>query len=223
MSEIYCAREFSRAERIVKRGFDLLFASLFLLTVFPATCLILWPFYILERHSCAMFFVQRRTGYRGRTFNCIKFRTMRLSEDAHMKQATENDERVTGLGQFLRRTSIDEFPQFINVLLGQMSVAGPRPHMLHHTEKYSACIPYYMERHKVRPGITGYAQMRGLTGPTPEIADMERRVQADVEYINRHTFLLDCRLVGRTVFKVLGGRLHRKREYDWGEENLSLM
>ncbi|MDR0509461.1 MAG: sugar transferase [Rikenellaceae bacterium] len=206
----YEARELTRGARVTKRSFDVLFSLLFLLTVFPVVFIILFPALAIgdRRRKGSLFFTQPRTGYRGRTFICIKFRTMRLSQNAHLTQAVRGDERVTRIGRFLRATSIDEFPQFINVLRGDMSVVGPRPHMLRHTAKYSAAIPYYNERHKVRPGVTGYAQMRGFTGPTPEIKDMERRVQADVEYINMQSFWLDCRLVMQTILKAAGGKLH---------------
>lgn len=152
-----------------------------------------------------VFFRQRRTGYRGREFTCYKFRTMRLNADSDTRQATRDDPRKTRFGEFLRRTSLDELPQLWNVLRGDMSIIGPRPHMLAHTEQYSALIEGYMERHRMRPGITGWAQVNGLRGPTRELWMMKRRVALDLWYIDHWSFALDCKILYRTLKIILLG------------------
>jgi lipopolysaccharide/colanic/teichoic acid biosynthesis glycosyltransferase len=145
-------------------------------------------------------FTQKRTGINKNVFNCYKFRSMRPNEDADKKQATGNDPRITRIGRFLRKTNLDEFPQFINVFKGEMSVVGPRPHMLAHTEKYSALIDEYLVRHYVKPGITGWAQVNGYRGETDELWKMEKRVEFDKEYLMTWSFEKDFVIVWRTVF-----------------------
>lgn len=130
---------------------------------------------------------------------------MRVNADADNVQATANDPRKTKLGDFLRRTSIDELPQFINVFLGNMSVVGPRPHMLKHTEEYSRLIDKYMVRHIVKPGITGWAQINGYRGQTEQLWQMEKRVEYDVWYIENWSFMLDLKIIVRTVFNAIHG------------------
>nr|MDE6416773.1 sugar transferase [Duncaniella sp.] len=130
---------------------------------------------------------------------------MRVNDAADSKQATRDDPRKTKVGDFLRRTSIDELPQFINVFLGDMSVVGPRPHMLKHTEIYSGLIEKYMVRHIVKPGITGWAQVRGYRGVTEELWQMERRVEHDIWYIEHWTFFLDIKIMIRTVLNAIAG------------------
>ncbi|MDE6160191.1 MAG: undecaprenyl-phosphate glucose phosphotransferase, partial [Muribaculaceae bacterium] len=189
--------------RGVKRAFDLVVSSLFL-CVYP---LVYVPVAIAIKMSGPgpVYFRQARTGYYGRTFTCLKFRTMRTSSDADTRQARAGDDRVTRLGAWLRRTSIDELPQFINVWRGDMSIVGPRPHMLRHTDDYSKLVDRYMARHAVKPGITGWAQVTGLRGPTDELWKMERRVEADVWYIEHWTLLLDIKIVIRTVINAIAG------------------
>lgn len=193
----------SLLNRGVKRAFDLVVSSAFL-CVYP---LIYVPVAIAIKMSSRgpVYFRQERTGYHGRTFSCLKFRTMRSSADADTRQATAGDPRVTRIGSFLRRTSIDELPQFINVWRGDMSIVGPRPHMLKHTDDYSKLIDRYMARHAVKPGITGWAQVTGFRGPTDELWKMERRVEADVWYIEHWTLLLDVKIMIRTVINALRG------------------
>lgn len=152
-----------------------------------------------------IFFKQKRTGYRGREFYCYKFRTMRVNKSADTQQATKNDPRKTRVGDFLRRTSIDELPQFINVFIGNMSVVGPRPHMLKHTEQYSHLIKKYMVRHYIKPGITGWAQINGFRGQTEELWQMEQRVEHDVWYIEHWNPLLDLKIIFRTVTNAIHG------------------
>ena len=130
---------------------------------------------------------------------------MRLSNDSDIKQASKGDSRITRIGKFLRKSSIDEFPQFINVLAGDMSIVGPRPHMLLHTEEYSSLINKYMVRQLVKPGITGIAQVRGYRGETKEIEDMEGRVRLDVWYIENWSLPLDINIVFLTIWNVFKG------------------
>lgn len=130
---------------------------------------------------------------------------MRVNKDSDKVQATLNDPRKTRLGNFMRKTSIDELPQFINVLLGDMSVVGPRPHMLKHTEEYSKLIDKYMVRHLVKPGITGWAQVTGFRGETKELWQMEGRVERDIWYLEHQTFMLDLYIIYKTVKNAVRG------------------
>lgn len=150
-----------------------------------------------------IFFKQKRTGIRGKDFTCYKFRTMHVNADADRLQATENDPRKTKFGDLLRRTSIDELPQFFNVLLGNMSVVGPRPHMVSQTKDYSRLINKYMVRHAIKPGITGWAQVNGYRGETKHLWQMEKRVEYDVWYIHNWNLFLDLKIILLTVFNAL--------------------
>ena len=187
----------STVNRIVKRTFDLVVSSLFL-CIYP---LIYIPVAIGIKAGSPgpVYFKQERTGYLGRSFKCLKFRTMKVNATSDSCQATKNDPRKTRLGEFLRHSSIDELPQFINVWRGDMSIVGPRPHMLMHTEQYAELIDRYMLRHAVKPGITGWAQVNGYRGPTDELWKMERRVEYDVWYIENWSLLLDMKIMVRTV------------------------
>ncbi len=189
--------------RWIKRGFDIVFSSIVLLF----SPIIFIPVAIAIKLSSPgpIFFKQVRTGYRGRDFKCWKFRTMRVNADSDKLQAQKDDPRKTKVGDFLRRTSIDELPQFINVWLGNMSVVGPRPHMLKHTSDYSKLIDKYMVRHLIKPGITGWAQVNGYRGQTEELWQMEKRVEYDVWYIENWTFFLDMKIIVRTVLNALQG------------------
>lgn len=190
-------------KRASKRTFDIAFSSFFLL-VSPV---IFIPVAIGIKLSSPgpIFFRQERTGYKGKSFKCYKFRTMRVNSDADRAQATADDPRKTRFGDMLRRTSIDELPQFINVWLGDMSVVGPRPHMLKHTEDYTALVDKYMVRHVVKPGITGWAQVNGYRGITDELWKMEKRVECDVWYIENWTFSLDLKIIMRTIANAVRG------------------
>lgn len=148
------------------------------------------------------FFKQLRTGKNGRAFYCLKFRSMAINADADTKQASRNDCRVTRIGAFLRKTSLDELPQFINVLKGEMSVVGPRPHMLQHTEDFSKAIKYYMDRHLIMPGITGLAQVSGYRGEVNELDALTKRVNADIYYLQNGSFMLDLKIVLLTVVQL---------------------
>lgn len=190
--------------RFLKRVFDVFFASLVLVTIYPVLYVIVG---ILIKMSSPgpVFFKQKRTGLYGQVFFCYKFRTMRVNDKADTMQALKNDPRKTRVGDFLRRTNLDEFPQFINVLKGEMSVVGPRPHMLKHTEQYSALIDRYMVRHLVKPGVTGWAQVTGYRGETRTLEQMEGRVKRDVWYIENWSFFLDLKIIVVTVLNMFRG------------------
>jgi len=186
--------------RIGKRIFDFVFSLAVILLIFS------WLFPILAilikaSSKGPVFFVQKRTGYNNNAFNCLKFRSMQVNANANTQQATANDNRITWIGRFIRKTNIDEFPQFFNVLWGQMSVVGPRPHMLKHTEEYSGLIEYYLTRHYIKPGITGWAQVNGYRGETDEVWKMQKRVDFDKEYIENWTFGWDIKILFMTVFE----------------------
>ncbi|MBE0595334.1 MAG: undecaprenyl-phosphate glucose phosphotransferase [Burkholderiaceae bacterium] len=145
-------------------------------------------------------FKQRRYGLDGREITVWKFRSMKVAEDgANVRQATKDDDRITPLGRFLRRTSLDELPQFFNVLQGRMSVVGPRPHAVSHNELFRKVIKGYMVRHKVKPGITGWAQINGARGETAQLEDMERRIRYDLEYLRQWSLRLDLYIIWRTI------------------------
>lgn len=172
--------------------------------------LILWPVFLMIAVAIKatspgpVFFKQVRHGLNGREFKMLKFRSMRvMADNAPVVQATENDPRVTKVGRFLRKTSLDELPQFINVLLGNMSVVGPRPHAKEHNSHYENLIHSYMQRHYVKPGITGWAQVNGFRGETIELRTMKKRVQYDLDYIRRWSIWLDLKIIALTAFRVL--------------------
>lgn len=189
--------------RFVKRGFDILFSIIFLL-ISP---IIFIPVAIAIKLSSPgpIFFKQKRTGYLGKEFTCLKFRTMKINSQSNTQQAVRRDPRTTRVGAFLRRTSIDELPQFINVLKGDMSIVGPRPHMLKHTQDYTQLIDRYMVRHLIKPGITGWAQVMGYRGSTEELWQMEGRVEKDVWYIENWHLMLDLKIIVRTVINAVRG------------------
>lgn len=189
--------------RALKRAFDIAVSSVFL-CFYP---LIYIPVAIAIKMSSPgpVYFRQERTGYLGKSFKCLKFRTMKINAASDKCAATEHDPRKTRVGDFLRRTSIDELPQFINVWRGEMSVVGPRPHMLKHTEDYTKLVDRYMVRHAVKPGITGWAQVNGYRGLTDELWKMERRVEHDVWYIENWNFLLDLKIMVRTIINAIKG------------------
>ncbi len=191
--------------KAIKRIFDFVFALIAIVALTPVwVVLAVW---IFLSSPGGVFFRQKRTGYRGETFEMLKFRSMYRNDKADEQQSTEGDPRVTPVGRFLRRSSLDELPQLWNVLVGDMSIIGPRPHMLQHTEYYSARIPGYMRRHDMRPGLTGYAQIKGFRGPTPKLEDMERRVKADLEYIDKFSLWLDLKIFSLTLWRMLTFKL----------------
>lgn len=189
--------------KIIKRGFDLLVSSTFLI-ISP---IIFLPVAIGIKLSSPgpIFFKQKRTGYRGQEFLCYKFRTMKVNKQSDTMQTTKHDPRKTRFGTFLRKTSIDELPQFYNVWKGEMSIVGPRPHMLKHTKDYSALVNKYMLRHTVKPGITGWAQVSGYRGETKELWQMEKRVECDVWYAENWNFMLDIKIIFKTVVNAICG------------------
>lgn len=192
------------SNRIVKRVFDICFSLGFLLTLFPII-LICCGIAIKCTSPGPVFFKQKRTGKSGKDFYCWKFRTMMVNNDADKVQATKGDSRITPVGAFLRKTNLDEMPQFINVLMGDMSIVGPRPHMVSQTDTYSKLIEDYMVRHLAKPGITGWAQVTGFRGETSEISQMEGRVERDVWYIENWSFWLDIKIIFLTVYNMIKG------------------
>jgi len=186
----------------VKRLEDLVLASLILLVASPVMLLIALG--IRLSSPGPIIFRQRRYGLDGHKIIVYKFRTMKVWEDgAQVPQATQNDQRVTAFGRFLRRTSLDELPQFFNVLQGTMSIVGPRPHAVAHNEYYRRLIPGYMLRHKVRPGLTGWAQVNGWRGETETLDKMEKRVEFDLEYFRRWSLSFDLKIIFLTLWRGL--------------------
>jgi putative colanic acid biosynthesis UDP-glucose lipid carrier transferase len=184
----------------LKRSFDIVFSLLFI------GCVFIWLLPIISLlitfdSQGPVFFVQRRIGKNGRSFRCLKFRSMIVNNEADEKQADKNDYRITKVGRFLRRTNLDELPQFINVLIGDMSIIGPRPHMFSDWTRFSFVIPEYRFRNLMRPGITGLAQVKGHHGPTPDYRSISTRFYWDAEYIRNACFLLDMKIVFRSSFK----------------------
>ena len=190
--------------KIAKRVFDILFSS------FVFVCVFSWLFPIIAiaiklNSNGPIFFKQKRSGLDNDNFGCYKFRSMYFDEKKDGVQATKGDSRITFIGAFLRKTSMDELPQFLNVLLGDMSVVGPRPHPLWLTDKYRDNIEKYMIRHLIKPGITGLAQIKGFRGETSDPALMERRIKMDIFYLENWSFLLDVKIIFLTMFSVLKG------------------
>lgn len=197
--------------KLLRRTVDILVSGLFLCTVYPFVLLFVWIGDKVTGSEGPVYFRQARTGYNGKPFMIYKFRSMKVNKDADKLQATENDPRKTKFGDFLRRSSIDELPQFINVFLGDMSIIGPRPHMEYHTEVYSQLIGDYMVRHLAKPGITGWAQINGCRGETKTVEEMQARVEHDIWYIEHWTPLLDLEIFLKTIWQVMPG--HDKQAY----------
>lgn len=187
--------------RIIKRMFDIVFSLIMCLIVLPFIPII-WIIVKVQSPG-PLFFAQKRTGLNGETFVCYKFRSMHVNNDADSVQATKDDPRKFRFGEFMRRMNIDELPQFYNVLKGDMSVVGPRPHMLYHTEMYSEIISKYMVRHFSKPGITGWSQVTGYRGETKELWQMEERIKRDIWYNENWSFLLDLEIISRTIIQML--------------------
>lgn len=190
---------------LLKRLEDIILGSLILLMISPLMILIALAVKLTS--SGPIIFKQRRYGLNGQIIEVWKFRSMSVTEDGgHVPQAQRNDPRITPLGSFLRKTSLDELPQFINVLQGRMSIVGPRPHAVAHNEQYRKLIHGYMLRHKVKPGITGWAQVNGWRGETETVDKMEMRVQFDLEYINNWSVWLDIKIIAMTIFGGMRGK-----------------
>lgn len=190
--------------RLLKRAFDIAFSALFLCTLFPIVFIVVA---IITKITMPgpIFFRQKRNGINAREFYCLKFRSMRVNDEADTKQATKDDPRKTRWGEIMRKTNIDELPQFVNVLLGDMSIVGPRPHMTKHTETYSKMISNYMVRHYIKPGITGWSQVTGFRGETRELSQMEGRIRGDIWYIENWSFWLDIYIIYKTVANAIMG------------------
>lgn len=191
--------------RIIKRFFDVLISTLLILTILWWLIPLLALFVRLESAG-SPFFIQKRSGINGVEFGCLKLRTMVSNHGREADQAKEGDARITKVGRFLRKSNLDELPQFFNVLLGQMSIVGPRPHMLEHTNSYRTRIDEFMVRHWIKPGITGLAQAMGYRGETKEDSDMADRVKADVYYLEHWSILLDLKIFFWTLWNMISGR-----------------
>lgn len=190
--------------RFKKRLFDIIFSTLVIVLLLSW----LYPIIavIIKLNSPGpVLFKQLRSGRDNKSFVCYKFRSMRVNRESDVRQASKDDDRITSIGKFMRRTSIDELPQFFNVLLGEMSVVGPRPHMLRHTEQYSAIIDQFMVRHFLKPGITGWAQVTGLRGETKDPALMAKRVERDIWYLEGWSLMLDIRIIFMTIYSTIKG------------------
>ena len=200
------APPFSPPQMWPKLIFDRLFAAAALIALAPAFLVLAVGIKLTSRGP--VFFRQTRKGADGQTFSIYKFRSMTVHQEAHgeLTQASRNDARVTKLGGFMRRTSLDELPQFLNVLLGQMSVVGPRPHAIEHDDLYKDQVYGYMYRYRIKPGITGWAQVNGYRGATRKVEKMEARVKFDLFYIHNWSFWFDMKIVFITIFKGFVGR-----------------
>jgi len=188
----------------IKRCFDLLF-SLIVIVLFLSWVTPLLAILIKIDSKGPIFFKQKRNGFNFQEFYCYKFRSMKINKQANTLQATKNDFRVTKLGRVLRKFSLDELPQFFNVLIGDMSVVGPRPHMIKENEKYKASIDKFMVRHYVRPGITGLAQIKGFRGEIETDEDIINRIKQDIFYIENWSFILDIKIILVTIFNIFRG------------------
>ncbi|MBC5774626.1 undecaprenyl-phosphate glucose phosphotransferase [Pontibacter sp. KCTC 32443] len=192
----------NKANEIAKRTFDIVFSLLVIILGLSWLTPILALIIKLDSKG-PVFFVQLRSGKNNKPFYCLKFRSMVVNSESDSKQAIKGDERVTRVGRIIRKTSIDELPQFINVLLGHMSVVGPRPHMLKQTVDYSQVINSYMVRHFLTPGITGWAQVNGYRGETRETSSMFNRIKADLWYLENWSILLDMKIIFLTIWQLL--------------------
>jgi lipopolysaccharide/colanic/teichoic acid biosynthesis glycosyltransferase len=188
--------------RFVKRILDVFLASLMLIFIAPWLFLIVSIIIVFESKG-SPFFVQKRTGRDRKTFLCIKFRTMTINKEADRLQVQKDDKRITRVGKYLRELHIDELPQVINVLAGQMSIVGPRPHMLRHNVEYSWLSENYHLRHQAKPGLTGLAQVRGYHGMINNREDYVNRLSSDIEYINNWSIYTDVEIFFRTTFQII--------------------
>lgn len=190
--------------RIGKRVFDVVFSSLVIVTLLSWLIPVLYVLIKVESPG-PLFFKQKRNGLKRRSFWCIKFRSMAYNGEAHSKMATKNDMRVTKIGKIMRKTSIDELPQFFNVFMGDMSVVGPRPHMELQTTDYEISVDKYLVRHFVKPGITGLAQISGYRGEVSKPSDIMNRIRLDIFYVEKWSWLLDVKIIFKTITNALVG------------------
>jgi putative colanic acid biosynthesis UDP-glucose lipid carrier transferase len=190
--------------QVIKRTFDIVF-SLVVIVFILSWLIPLMAIFIKAESKGPVFFIQKRNGLNYKEFSCIKFRSMNLNAIADLEQVSKNDPRITAVGRFIRKTSIDELPQFFNVFAGDMSVVGPRPHMVSHTEMYAQKIDKFMVRHFIKPGITGLAQTNGYRGEVENDADIIFRVKYDIFYVENWSVLLDIKIVVATVVNAIKG------------------
>ncbi|WP_460670875.1 sugar transferase [Larkinella ripae] len=188
-----------------KRIFDICFSVLVLMLVL-SWMIPLIGLLILFGSRGPVLFIQKRTGYLGKEFNCLKFRTMVYNPTEDFKQVTKNDARVTAIGRFLRKTNLDEMPQFLNVLIGDMSIVGPRPHALSHSAQYWNTMPDYRKRYRIKPGITGLAQVNGCRGETDKLVKMRHRVRYDRFYNRKKSLQLDVWICWLTIASMVKGK-----------------
>ena len=188
----------------IKRSFDILFSLLVIVVILSWLTPLLGIIIKIESRG-PIFFKQKRNGLDYKEFYCYKFRSMRPNPEAHLHQIRKGDPRVTRIGKFIRKTSVDELPQFINVLKGDMSVVGPRPHMVSHTHMYAEKIDKFMVRHFIKPGITGLAQVSGFRGEVEDDNFITNRVKYDIFYLENWSIFMDIRIVFKTVFNAVGG------------------
>jgi exopolysaccharide biosynthesis polyprenyl glycosylphosphotransferase len=188
----------SPLNRFVKRLFDLMVALPMVLFILPLTTILVWILHRVQSPG-PVFFKQERTGMMGRPFTMLKYRSMHANHNSEAKQASKNDPRMFGAGKWLRKLSIDELPQFLNVLRGDMSVVGPRPHLPEHDEIFARVMRRYLIRKFIRPGITGWAQVNGFRGEILSEMDIQQRVESDIYYLERWSFSLDCLIVLKTA------------------------
>ncbi len=188
--------------RLIKRTMDLTLGS-FLVLVILSWMIPLMALLIKMDSRGPVFFIQKRTGLRKKSFYCLKFRSMHVNEEANRLEVQADDKRITALGSFIRKYHIDELPQLLNVVWGDMSLVGPRPHMLRHTILYANLVENYHDRHRVKPGIAGLAQMRGYHGTISSWKDLYERCSADFEYIEKWSLFGDLFIFFRTIFRIV--------------------
>lgn len=189
--------------RIMKRALDILFSLVVIIGLLSWLTPIIALLIKLDSRG-PVFFLQNRNKKNGVLFTCIKFRSMNVNEEADILPAHMNDKRITRIGRFLRNNYLDELPQFLNVLWGDMSVVGPRPHMISDNIRFEEVVDYYSSRHDVKPGITGLAQVLGYLGPTPDIQKMKNRVSIDIFYVRHWSLVLDVMILYRTFRRIVG-------------------
>jgi len=191
-------------KQFLKRTFDIIISSLVIIFILSWLIPVISVLIKLESRG-PVFFRQLRSGRDNDSFWCLKFRSMRTNAVSDLVQATKGDDRITRMGNFLRKTSLDEFPQFLNVFMGDMSIVGPRPHMLHHTEQYSSQVNHYMARLYLKPGVTGWAQVNGYRGEIKNIELLKNRVEHDIWYMENWSILLDIKIMYLTLANIIKG------------------
>jgi putative colanic acid biosynthesis UDP-glucose lipid carrier transferase len=189
----------------LKRIVDIVFSAILIVIVFP-WLLPLLAFLIKIDSKGPVFFLQKRNNMNVGVFTCIKFRSMHVNKAANLLPGSENDTRVTRIGKFLRHHHLDELPQLFNVWMGDMSIVGPRPHMISDNQKFEELVPHYNYRHKVKPGITGLAQVLGYVGPVTNVDSIRERVGKDIYYVRYWSFALDAKIACQTIFRIIGKR-----------------